>query len=95
MLTLLSKRKRSAYGRFIANTARRALLGSVLRREEVWMTVVKRERWTEPEILAFPAGEHDYFDRKAAAFLEHREAIGKAVSAFANSGGGHILDRRP
>jgi predicted HTH transcriptional regulator len=55
------------------------------------MAIAKRERWKESEILAFPAGEHDYFDRKAAPFLDSREAIGKAVSAFANSGGGHIL----
>lgn len=75
MLTLLSRRKPSADGRRNANAARRALLGSVLRREEVWMTVVKRERWTELEIVTFPAGEHDYFDRTAAAFLENREAI--------------------
>ena len=55
------------------------------------MAIEKRERWTEAEVLAFPAGEHDYFDRKAAAFVDSREAMAKAVSAFANSGGGHIL----
>jgi len=55
------------------------------------MAVTKRERWTEAELLALRAGEHDYFDRKGAASLTNREALSKAVSAFANSGGGHLI----
>lgn len=62
-----------------------------MRREEMCVTILKRTGWTESEILAFPDGEHDYFDRKAGAFLDRRDAIGKAVSALANSGGGHLL----
>jgi hypothetical protein len=51
------------------------------------LALVKRERWTEAELLALPAGEHDYIERKAAAFLaESRGVLAKAVSAFANSG---------
>ena len=43
-----------------------------------------------------PAGEHDYFDRKSALrFSADRQAfldmVAKALSAFANSGGGHLV----
>ena len=51
----------------------------------------KRERWTEDEVIALPSGEHDYFDRKAAGTLADRAALGKALSALANSGGGHLI----
>jgi hypothetical protein len=39
-------------------------------------------------------GEHDYFERKSGALLakeNYRDSLGKAVSAFANSGGGHLV----
>jgi hypothetical protein len=53
-----------------------------------------KERWTEAEILELPQGEHDYFDRKAGRLFDEpnfRETLAKAVSAMANSGGGHIV----
>lgn len=53
-----------------------------------------KERWTETEVRAFPKGEHDYFDRKSGRLLSgssYRDRLAKAVSAFANSGGGQIL----
>ncbi|QQS46355.1 MAG: ATP-binding protein [Acidobacteriota bacterium] len=56
---------------------------------------IKRERWAEEEILSLPLGEHDYFDRKSGNLLsdikKFEMAVGKALSAFANSGGGHLL----
>jgi hypothetical protein len=55
---------------------------------------MKKERWTESEVVSLPSGEHDYFERKSGAFLkdaEFREKLAKAVSAFANSGGGHLV----
>lgn len=55
---------------------------------------LKKERWTEAEIVSLPSGEHDYFERKSGAFLkvaEFREKLAKAISAFANSGGGHLV----
>lgn len=58
------------------------------------MSGLKRERWTEAEVLAFPSGEHDYFDRKSGSLLtdqDFRKDMAKAISAFANSGGGHLL----
>ena len=58
------------------------------------MSESKRDRWTEDEVAALPAGEHDYFDRKNGALLtdlDFREKMGKALSAFANSGGGHLV----
>lgn len=55
---------------------------------------VKRERWTEDEVLSLPS-EHDFFDRKSGSLLSDINrfdlAVGKALSAFANSGGGHLL----
>lgn len=55
---------------------------------------MKKERWTEVELLTLPAGEHDYFERKGGDLLSdsgHREKIAQALSAFANSGGGHLI----
>jgi len=46
-------------------------------------------------VLALPAGEHDYFERKAGQLLaspeRFRGALAKATSALANSGGGSLL----
>jgi hypothetical protein len=58
------------------------------------MAVELRERWTEESVAALPAGEHDFFDRKSGAMLSDsgfRRDFAKAISAFANSGGGHLL----
>ena len=60
------------------------------------MTFVKREQWTEDEVAALPSGEHDYFDRKAGALLDADrnnllDVLAKEGSAFANSGGGHLI----
>ncbi len=58
------------------------------------MSGIKRERWTESDVVQLPAGEHDYFDRKSGALLSShkwRDTLSKALSAFANSGGGHII----
>jgi predicted HTH transcriptional regulator len=55
---------------------------------------VKRDRWTEGEIQSLP-DEHDFFDRKSGRLLSDKNGfnltVGKALSAFANSGGGHLL----
>ncbi|HUE73507.1 MAG TPA: ATP-binding protein [Pirellulaceae bacterium] len=55
-----------------------------------------KEQWTESQLLALPLGdEHDYIERKAGALLsdqhDFRVKMAKALSAFANSGGGHIV----
>lgn len=58
------------------------------------MSGIKKERWTEAQVIALPAGEHDYFDRKSGALLvdcDFRLKCAKALSAFANSGGGHLI----
>lgn len=50
--------------------------------------------WTLAEIADLPAGEDDTFDRKSGGKLQDadfRKDMGKALSAFANSGGGHIF----
>lgn len=65
-----------------------------LLRQDKHMKPFKRENWTEQEVLALPAGEHDYFDRKSGALLsspDFRKDLAKALSAFANSGGGHLI----
>ncbi|HEX2541468.1 MAG TPA: ATP-binding protein [Caldimonas sp.] len=58
------------------------------------MTSPKRSHWSEADVLALPAGEHDYFDRKSGVLLtsgDFRKDMAKALSALANSGGGHIV----
>src|SRR6266480_1931445 len=55
---------------------------------------MKRERWTEPDLLSLPSGENDRFDRKSGALLDDPASprtLAKALSAFANSGGGHLI----
>jgi len=59
-------------------------------------TMTKRQNWTENEVKELPSGEHDYFERKSGRLFEQNkgsflDSLAKAVSAFANSGGGHIL----
>jgi hypothetical protein len=54
----------------------------------------KKERWSEEEILSLPSGELDYFDRKSGAIVNDKDfqkKLAKALSAFANSGGGHLI----
>lgn len=58
------------------------------------MPIAKRARWTEEEVISLPAGEHDYFERKSGALLSDPRfgaKLAKALSAFSNSGGGHLL----
>jgi hypothetical protein len=68
---------------------------SALLRQEVNMSIVKRDNWTEGDVDALPNGEHDYFERKSGQLFQNRgdllAALAKATSAFANSGGGHIV----
>lgn len=61
------------------------------------MTFVKRESWTEEQVTELPPGEHDYFERKSGKLFDASDrnslldTLAKAASAFANSGGGHLL----
>ena len=53
-----------------------------------------KEKWTEEEVASLPAGENDRFERKSGQLLssdDWRGSLAKAVSAFANSGGGLII----
>jgi hypothetical protein len=55
---------------------------------------MKKERWTESEVLALPSGEHDFFERKSGALLlrpEFERKLAKAISALSNSGGGYLI----
>lgn len=57
--------------------------------------------WTEDDVLAFPAGENDGFERKGAALLDLTlpgvkedsvlNELAKQLSAFANTGGGQVV----
>lgn len=50
--------------------------------------------WTLDEICLLPLGEHDFFDRKSGQLLNDsrfRQDLAKAISAFSNSGGGHLI----
>jgi len=67
---------------------------SILSRQEAEVVGLKREQWTESEVAALPRGEHDIFERKSGRLLddqEFRAKMAKAMSAMANSGGGHIV----
>lgn len=61
---------------------------------QIGMSFLK-EKWTEAEVLTLPEGEHGFFDRKSGKLLANphafQEAFAKALSALANSGGGHIV----
>jgi len=57
---------------------------------------VKRERWIEADLDELPAEEPDVFDRKAGQLFDTGQdnflnSIAKALSAFANSGGGSLI----
>jgi schlafen family protein len=68
---------------------------SALQRQAVDLNMVKRENWTEADVDALPADEHDYFERKSGQlFTGTGDLLGKlakTLSAMANSGGGHII----
>jgi len=58
------------------------------------VSVMVKERWTEDEVCALPSGEQDYFERKGGAILSSPDfevKLAKALSAFANTGGGHLI----
>ena len=53
-----------------------------------------KDRWTEHDVSQLPAGEHRDFERKSGALLSGtgwRNTLAKALSAFANSGGGSLI----
>lgn len=54
----------------------------------------KKDYWTEEEVLALPSGESDNFDRKSGLLISEsnfERKLAKAVSAFSNSRGGHLI----
>jgi hypothetical protein len=72
------------------------LLDYALARQRKELNVVKRERWTEADLDELPAEEPDVFDRKAGQLFDTGQdnflnSIAKALSAFANSGGGSLI----
>jgi hypothetical protein len=56
---------------------------------------MKKELWTEAELIALSQEENDAFERKSGRLSEDTgkflDALAKALSAFANSGGGHLI----
>jgi Putative DNA-binding domain len=67
----------------------------LLARQSEGLDLVKREKWTESELDDLPAEEPDNFDRKAGKLFDDKDAfltsVAKALSAFANSGGGSLI----
>ncbi|EMI25983.1 AlbA family DNA-binding domain-containing protein [Rhodopirellula europaea] len=58
------------------------------------MSSTLKKSWSFAEVQALPAGEHDFFDRKSGSIwgdTDFKVKLAKALSAFANSGGGHLL----
>jgi hypothetical protein len=67
-----------------------------LARQRPELNIVKREKWTEADLAELPAEEPDVFDRKAGELFEDGQgkfldSVAKAISAFANSGGGSLI----
>jgi hypothetical protein len=73
------------------------LVAYALARQRPELNIVKRERWTEDDLDVLPAEEPDIFERKSGQLFDFadqgkfRDAVGKALSAFANSGGGSLI----
>src|SRR5437867_388399 len=96
MLVLSAKvnEPRSHFTGYTAARLRTTSAVTAMLRQDRFMSGAKKERWTETDVLALPAGEHDYFERKSGAILtdpNFRQDLAKAVCAMANSGGGHVI----
>jgi Putative DNA-binding domain len=67
----------------------------VIDRQSEGLNLVKREKWIESELDDLPAEEPENFDRKAGRLFDDKDAfltsVAKALSAFANSGGGSLI----
>ena len=72
----------------------RSIHGGLLRQDRN-LHMVKRERWTEDDLDALASEEPDTFDRKSGQLVRNdagfRNSLAKALSAFANSGGGSLV----
>jgi Putative DNA-binding domain len=66
------------------------------------MNIYLKEKWSEDEVLSLPLGEQDFWDRKSGKGIENTKSnpkelakfkteLAKDLSAFANSGGGHLI----
>ncbi len=66
-----------------------------LARQRMELNIVKRDKWTEADVDELPAEEPDGFERKSGKLFANqdkfRDAVAKALSAFANSGGGSLI----
>lgn len=93
---LLARRNSIAHAvGLFANRGRQRSACTALERQSSNLNMLKREKWTEADIEALPDGEHDYFERKSGRLFSNPGdllgALAKALSAMANSGGGHII----
>src|SRR4051812_47745973 len=77
---------------------RRRLMASTvnaLAHQDAGEASAMREGWTESDVKSLPTGEHDYFDRKSGEVFNDtghlKGTLAKAISAFANSGGGSLV----
>jgi len=71
------------------------LVEYALARQRPELNIVKREKWTEADVDELPAEEPDVFERKSGELFANPgnflDAVAKALSAFANSGGGSLI----
>ena len=71
------------------------LVEYALARQRPELNIVKREKWTEADVDELPAEEPDVFERKSGELFANqgnfRDAVAKALSALANSGGGSLI----
>ena len=67
-----------------------------LARQQFDLNMTKRDRWTEDDVVRLPSEEPDIFERKGGKLFDDGQdgflnSFAKALSAFANSGGGSII----
>lgn len=94
MLLGIAKKQIHPTSSFVAAMRRTRSVVIALAQQEDNMS--KREKWAEQDIDELPPGENDNFERKSGQLFEKNKGefldiIAKALSAFANSGGGHLI----
>jgi hypothetical protein len=93
MLPLLLGRKHQVHR---ISSRLRSLSAQIAVQRQQWdYSAMQKERWLEDDVKALAAEEPNVFDRKSGLLLSDENAfftsLAKALSAFANSGGGTLL----
>src|SRR4051794_2334839 len=70
-MLLLGQRRRTLPPQFpLRRRLQQSSVTALHRQDPVMEVSPKREHWTEADMAALPAGEHDYFDRKSGRLFD-------------------------